>query len=41
MRNANAQRTYSMVPAGALQQLGCKHVSHAETGGSDKSRNDA
>ena len=37
MRNANAQRTYSMVPAGALQQLGCKHVSHAETGGSYQS----
>ena len=34
MRNANAQRTYIMVLAGTLQQLGCKHVSHAETGGS-------
>jgi hypothetical protein len=33
MRNANAQRRCSMVPAGALRQLGCKHVSHAETGG--------
>jgi hypothetical protein len=40
MRNANAQRTYSMVPAGALQQPPPKHVSHAETGGFDKSRND-
>jgi hypothetical protein len=33
MRNANAQRKHSMIPAGALQQLGCEHVSHAETGG--------
>jgi hypothetical protein len=33
MRNANAQRRKSMVPADALQQLGCEHVSHAETGG--------
>jgi hypothetical protein len=33
MRNANAQRPSSMIPAGALQQLGCEHVSHAETGG--------
>ena len=33
MRNANAQRTYSMVPARALQQLRPKHVSHAETEG--------
>lgn len=40
MRNANAQRRYSMVPAGALQQPPPKHVSHAETGGFDKSHND-
>ena len=33
MRNVNAQRRDSMVPAGAPQQLGCEHVSHAETGG--------
>ena len=25
-----------MVRAGTLQQLGCKHVSHAETGGSEQ-----
>jgi hypothetical protein len=37
MRNANAQRRYIMVLAGALQQPPPKHVSHAETGGSDKS----
>ena len=35
MRNANAQRVYSMVLAGAPQQLAPKHVSHAETGGSE------
>jgi len=33
MRNVNAQRKDSMVPADAPQQLGCEHVSHAETGG--------
>jgi hypothetical protein len=33
MRNANTQRPNSMVLADGLQQLGCKHVSHAETGG--------
>jgi hypothetical protein len=38
MRNANAQRRCSMIRAGALQQLGCKHVSHAETGGAERAR---
>jgi hypothetical protein len=38
MRNANAQRTYIMIPAGALQQLACKHVRHAETGGFTKAQ---
>jgi len=36
MRNANAQRKDIMIPAGGLQQLGCKHVSHAEIGGRDE-----
>jgi len=33
MRNANAQRTFTMVPIGAMQQPWKPHVSHAETGG--------
>ena len=39
MRNANAQRTVIMIPAGALQQPSPEHVRHAETGGSGKARN--
>jgi len=38
MRNANAQREYIMVRAGALQQPPLKHVSHAEIAGSEEAR---
>ena len=39
MRNANAQRVSIIVPSRALQQPSTPHVSHAETGGSDRAAN--
>src|SRR6185437_1958570 len=33
MRNANAQRTNTMIPDGAMRQPSKSHVSHAESGG--------
>jgi hypothetical protein len=33
MRDANAQRTNTMIPIGATHQPSEPHVSHAETGG--------
>jgi hypothetical protein len=40
MRNATAQRANIMIPVAALRQPFTPHVSHAETGGLSRGRQD-